>query len=56
MRKGDGAQPRERALYYFCELIDSFFYTTGTKKIRQNATFLVVTKKEQIPQAGSGKL
>lgn len=50
MRKGDGdPTKKERALYYFGELIDSFFFTPPAKKMCQKAIFLVVTKKEQIP-------
>jgi hypothetical protein len=59
MRKGDGdPTKKERALYYFGELIDSFFFTSPEQKVRQNATFLVVTKKEQItvrPEAENSK-
>jgi hypothetical protein len=56
MRKGDGdPTKKERALYYFGELIDNSFFTPLEQKIRQNATFLVVTKKEQIPSGRKRK-
>jgi hypothetical protein len=53
-RQGDGEpNQRERALYYLCIIIDSFFYVAATKKSRKNSIFKFVTKKEQIQGASS---
>jgi hypothetical protein len=58
MRKGGGAQPRVRALYYFGELIDSFFLTIRNKKFTPKRRFSRCDEKRTNtfrPEAGNSE-